>query len=200
LTGRVAGLTGFDPGLVRRLGGRLDRYTFLLEMAPGQVASAYDGTVTRPNPEPRARDSRFPDPVLDGLQAPVTGAMMAVYEGKLNWRPETVYHLSSGAVLAGWDWGRGIGRPESFSALQAARSLDPHMRVLIAHGLFDLVTPYFATERMLRLLPKLEGAEPVALRVYPGGHMFYFGDASRGALRNDAKAVFDPGPETGDSR
>ena len=200
LTARVAGLTGFDPTMVRRLGGRLNRYTFQLELTPGRVSSAYDGTVTRPNPEPRAPGSQFPDPVLGGFEAPVTAAMMAVYADKLNWRPDTTYHLSNENVFAAWDWGRGMGRPESFSALQAARSLDPHMRVLIAHGLFDLVTPYFGTVRMLRLLPTLEGAEPIDLRVYPGGHMFYFGDSSRAALRNDAKAVFDPVSATGGSR
>jgi carboxypeptidase C (cathepsin A) len=200
LTARVAGLTGFDPVTVRRMGGRLNRYTFQLELAPGRVSSAYDGTVTRPNPEPRAPASQFPDPVLNGFQAPVTSAMMAVYADKLNWRPDATYHLSNDEVFAAWDWGRGIGRPESFSALQAARSLDPHMRVLIAHGLFDLVTPYFGTVRMVRLLPALDTAEPVQLRVYPGGHMFYFGDSSRAALRNDAKAVFDPVSVTGASR
>jgi carboxypeptidase C (cathepsin A) len=200
LTARVAGLTGFDPATVRRLGGRLNRYTFQLELTPGRVSSAYDGTVTRPNPEPRAPASQFPDPVLSGFEAPVTSAMMAVYADKLNWRPDMVYHLSNDEVFAAWDWGRGIGRPEALSALQAVRSLDPHMRVLIAHGLFDLVTPYFGTVRMLRLLPTLDGAEPVDLRVYPGGHMFYFDDSSRAALRNDAKTVFDPVSATGGSR
>ena len=200
LTAHVAGLTGFDPALVRRLGGRLNRYTFQLELTPGRVSSAYDGTVTRPNPEPRTPGSQFPDPVLNGFAAPVTSAMMAVYADKLHWRPDTTYHLSNNQVSGAWDWGRGMGRPELFSALQAARSLDPHMRVLIAHGLFDLVTPYFGTVRMLRLLPTLDGAEPVELRVYPGGHMFYFDNSSRAALRNDAKAVFDPVNATGEPR
>jgi carboxypeptidase C (cathepsin A) len=200
LAGRVSSLTGFDPALVRRLGGRLNLYTFQLEAMPGRVGSAYDGTVTRPNPDLRSRSSQFPDPVLSGFAAPVTSAMMAVYSEKLNWRPDAVYHLSSDAAFAGWDWGHGMGQPESFSALQAARSLDPHMRVLIAQGMFDLVTPYFGTVRMLRLLPKMEGAAPIVLRVYPGGHMFYYDDGSRAALRDDAKAVFDPANATGGSR
>ena len=98
---------------------------------------------------------------------------------------------------AGWDWGHGMGRPESISALQSARSLDPHMRVLIGHGMFDLITPYFGTVRTLRLLPAMDGAAPIVLRVYPGGHMFYFNDPSRAALHDDAKAVFDPVKATG---
>jgi carboxypeptidase C (cathepsin A) len=200
LTDRVAGLTGFDPSIVRKLGGRLDRYAFQLELTPGRVSSVYDGTVSRPNPTPRARASQFPDPVLDGFVAPVTSAIMAVYSGKLNWRPNAVFHLSNDAVAGGWDWGRGMGRPESISALQAARSLDPHMRVLIAHGMFDLVTPYFGTARMMRLLPEMPGAPPIVLNVYPGGHMFYFTDSSRAALHDDAKAVFDPPNPTGAPR
>jgi carboxypeptidase C (cathepsin A) len=198
LTAHITDLTGLDPALVRRMAGRLDTGTFQRSLKPGSVASIYDGTVVRPNPVPRALDSQFPDPVLAGLKAPMTTAMMAVYTDKLNWRPDLVYHLSSDAVFSGWEWGHGIGRPESLSALQADRSVDPHLRVLIAHGLFDLVTPYFAAARMLRLLPDMPGSEPIAFRVYPGGHMFYFADTSRAALRNDAKSVFDPAGATGE--
>jgi carboxypeptidase C (cathepsin A) len=197
LTGRVTDLTGLDPALVRRLGGRIDRSVFQRHLVPGQVGSAYDATITRPDPDSRARTGSFPDPVLDGFAPPVTGAMLAVYTGKLNWHPETTYHLSNPSVFSAWDWGHGMGRPESLRALNAARSLDPHMRVLIAHGLFDLITPYSATERILRLMPAMTTAIPIMLRVYPGGHMFYFNDASRAALHADAKAVFDPADETG---
>ncbi|HQT75491.1 MAG TPA: septum formation initiator [Rhodopila sp.] len=196
LTDRVTALTGLDPAVVRRAHGRLDTDMFQQLEQPGQVASVYDGTIMRPNPMPRELASQFPDPILSGLAAPITSAMMAIYTNKLDWHPDTTYHLSSDAAFAAWNWGRGLGRPESLTALEAARSLDPHLRVLIAHGLFDLRTPYFTTVRMLRLLPDLEGAAPVVLRVYPGGHMFYFGDAARAALRNDAKSVFDPGTVT----
>jgi carboxypeptidase C (cathepsin A) len=199
LTTHVASLTGFDPAVLRRLDGRLDRYRFQRELNPGRVSSAYDGTISRPNPQPHALASQFPDPVLSGFEAPITSAMMAVYAGKLNWRPDATYHLSNDEVFSDWDWGHGLARPESLSALQAARSLDPHMRVLIAHGLFDLVTPYFGTVRLLRMLPTMDGAAPIEFRAYPGGHMFYFGEASRAALRNDAKSVFDPASATGES-
>ena len=82
-----------------------------------------------------------------------------------------------------------MGAPESLTALQAARSVDPHLHVLIAHGLYDLRTPYFTTVRQLRLLPSLAGVAPVKLSVYPGGHMFYFTDASRAMLRDDARGL-----------
>ncbi|HEX2942390.1 MAG TPA: hypothetical protein VHO91_15170 [Rhodopila sp.] len=192
LTDKVTALTGLDQAVVRRAHGRLDADMFQQLEQPGHVASVYDGTVTRPNPMPRELASQFPDPVLSGLAAPITSAMMFVYTNKLNWHPDSTYHLSSDSAFAAWNWGRGLGRPESLTALEAARSLDPHLRVLIAHGLFDLRIPYFTTVRMLRLLPELDGAAPIQLHVYPGGHMFYFGDDARAALRKDVKTVFDP--------
>jgi carboxypeptidase C (cathepsin A) len=189
LTARVADLTGLDSALVRRMHGRIDASVFLRSAVPGRVGSIYDGTVTRSDPAPRQASGGFPDPVLGGLSAPVTAAMIALYSGPLNWRPDMVYHLASESAFGSWDWGHGIGRPESLTALQAARSVDPQLRVLIVHGLFDLRTPYFGTARLLGMLPAMDGATPLALRVYPGGHMFYFDDVSRGALRDDARAM-----------
>jgi carboxypeptidase C (cathepsin A) len=64
------------------------------------------------------------------------------------------------------------------------------LRVLIACGLFDLVTPYFTTVRLLNQLPDAGSAERVRLEVYPGGHMFYSNDTSRIAFRDAAAALF----------
>ena len=192
LSARVAALTGLDPALVRRLHGRLDTDVFLheLERAQGRVGSQYDATIAGADPFPHRPLSVYPDPVLEGFKAPVTGAMVALYTETLNWRPEGIYRLSNDTVFAQWDWGRGMGRPESLTALQAALSLDPRLHVLIAHGLFDLRTPYFASERISRALPDVGAPNRVRLAVYPGGHMFYSDDASRAALRRDVRTLF----------
>ena len=189
---RVATLTGIDRVIVARYLGRLDGDVFLheLERARGRVNSVYDATVSSTDPHPRSTLSDYPDPVLDALKAPITSAMMTIYTEKLNWRPDGVYRLANDAVFRQWDWGRGMGRPESLSYLQTALALDPRLRVLIAHGLFDLRTPYFATARMLAQLPDAGSAERVRLEVFPGGHMFYSDDASRKAFRETASTLF----------
>ena len=64
-------------------------------------------------------------------------------------------------------------------------------RYLIAHGLFDLVTPYFATQLLLDQIPAETGGDRIRLEVYPGGHMFYSRDPSRAAFRNAAQALFE---------
>ncbi|HUB14680.1 MAG TPA: alpha/beta hydrolase [Acetobacteraceae bacterium] len=191
LSTRVAALTGLDPALVRRYHGRLDTDVFLheLQRAQGLVGSVYDATIADPDPFPHRQLSRYPDPVLQGFKAPVTSAMVAIYHDKLHWRPEASYRLANDVAAERWDWGHGIGRPESVSFLQAALSLNPRMHVLIGHGLFDLMTPYFTTELIMRALPDTVAGR-VRLAVYPGGHMFYSQDASRAALHQDALALF----------
>ena len=83
-----------------------------------------------------------------------------------------------------------MGRPESLSYLQTALALDPRLHVLIGHGLFDMVTPYFTTVRELNQLPDAASAARVRLEVYPGGHMFYSNDASRAAFHDAASALY----------
>jgi carboxypeptidase C (cathepsin A) len=192
ITDRVAALTGIDRAIVARGGGRLDGDVFRheLERAQGRVGSMYDATVTRGDPSPRRPLSNYPDPILEGLKAPITSAMVAIYTDQLNWRPEGVYQLANDDAFKQWNWGRGMGRPESLSYLQSALSLDPRLHVLIAHGLFDMVTPYFTTVRELNQLPDAGSAERVRLVVYLGGHMFYSEDASRAAFRDAASAMY----------
>ena len=62
-------------------------------------------------------------------------------------------------------------------------SLNPHLKAFITHGRFDLVTPYYASDR-LRNLMRLEPAiaDRITVRHFGGGHMFYAWEASRRAF------------------
>jgi carboxypeptidase C (cathepsin A) len=193
ISDHVAALTGLDPTLVARYRGRIDSDVFLHELrrAEGRVASAYDATITRADPFPHAVSSDYADPVLEGMKAPITGAMMAIYTSRLHWFPESIYHLANDEIFRQWQWGRGLGRPEAVSSLQAALALDPRIHVLIAHGMFDLVTPYFATKLFLDQMPDFAVPDRVRLAIYPGGHMFYTDDASRAALREASRAIIE---------
>jgi carboxypeptidase C (cathepsin A) len=166
---------------------------FLHELyrAQGRVGSSYDATVTRADPFPLEPFSDYPDPVLEGLTAPVSSAMLALYATRLNWRPDGDYRLLNRQASRQWDWGNRIWNPpQAMAAMRTALTLDPHLSVLIAHGMFDLVTPYLATQLLLDQVPDAGIADRIRLSVYPGGHMFYTNDASRTALRDDAARLF----------
>jgi carboxypeptidase C (cathepsin A) len=191
---RVAEFTGLDAALVRRNGGMLDNDVFLheLDRVRGRVGSVYDATITSLDPFPRETLSNAPDPVLDTLKAPVSSAMVAIYDTYLNWRPDTPYRLFSSEANRNWDWGHGLGaRPQAVAPMRVALALDRHFSVLIAHGLFDLITPYFATQLLIDQIPQASGGDRVRLAVYPGGHMFYTDDASRAAWRDASRVIIE---------
>ena len=97
--------------------------------------------------------------------------------------------MLNGAVEKGWDFGHGINPPESISQLREILALDPKLKLLVGHGLFDLATPYFGTQILLDQLPAFATPGRVKLVVYPGGHMFYSRDGSRRAFRAEAEAL-----------
>jgi len=123
------------------------------------------------------------------LTAPLTSAAVDLTTRKLNWRPDGSYHLLNGAVEKAWDFGHGIAPPESLSELRESLALDPKMKLLVGHGLFDLATPYFGSKILLAQLPAFAGPDRVKLVIYPGGHMFYSRDASRQAFRAEVQAL-----------
>jgi carboxypeptidase C (cathepsin A) len=189
---RVQALTGLDAEVVRRQAGRLDMGTVRRELtrARGRVVSAYDAGISGFDPDPTAPYSEHEDPGLTGMTAPLTSAMVTHLWQTLNWKvPDQRYNLLNGSVNGNWRWGRGRGSAESFSALRQALALDGNLQALVAHGFTDLVTPYFASELLLRQLPP-NLADRAKLSVYPGGHMFYTRDGSRAAFRADAQAMF----------
>ncbi|ABD88660.1 S10 family peptidase [Rhodopseudomonas palustris] len=195
LADRVAALTGIDPSVSRRLAGRFDVSEFRREFdrRNGRVTGRYDASVTGFDPYPDSNAARFDDPSLEPLLAPLTSAAIDHTARRLNWRPDGSYRLLNGAVAGAWDFGRGRHPPESVSQLRQVLALDPTFKLLVAHGLFDLATPYFASKIILDQLPAYASTDRVQLAVYPGGHMFYWRDASRQALRAEVAAMIQDG-------
>jgi len=187
---RVAAFTGLDPALVRRHGGMIDGPIYQRQAAPGRLPSLYDLGVAMPDPEPTAPYSRQPDAVLDRLRTPLTAAMTELYTARLGWRVDAPYELLNDAVNRAWDWGGGRTGAEAMSHLRTALALDPALRVVVAHGLYDVVTPYFRSALLLDTIEPAAGRDRVVLHAWPGGHMFYDRTAGRAALREAAAALY----------
>ena len=148
LADKVAALTGIDQAVSRRLAGRFDAIEFRREFdrKDGKVTGRYDASVTGFDPYPDSSFYHFNDPSGETLIAPLTSAAVDLTTRKLNWRPDGSYHLLNGAVEKAWDFGHGLNPPESISELRQILALDPKLKLLVGHGLFDLATPYFGTQ------------------------------------------------------
>jgi carboxypeptidase C (cathepsin A) len=191
LADSVSALTSIDQAVARRLAGRLGISEFRREFdrRDGKVAGRYDGSVLGFDPDPDSSEGHFGDPSGDPLIAPLTSAAVDLTTHTLNWRPDGPYHLLNGSVERSWDFGRGINPAQSISELRKILALDPKLKLLVGHGLFDLATPYFGSKIWLDQLPAYASPDRVKFEVYPGGHMFYSRDASRQAFRSEAEAL-----------
>jgi carboxypeptidase C (cathepsin A) len=75
--------------------------------------------------------------------------------------------------------------------IQEARAANRELAVMIATGYTDLITPYLASAYLVRQLPPLEGASPITVEDYAGGHMLYLRPESRRALKRDVEAMYE---------
>ena len=191
LADKVAALTGIDQAVSRRLAGRFETGEFRREFdrRNGRVAGRYDASISGFDPYPDSSYFHFRDPSGDPLIAPLTSAAVDLTTRKLGWRPDGSYEVLNGSVGNAWDFGRGLNPAESISQLRQILALDPKLKLLVGHGLFDLATPYFGSQILLDQLPAFAGPNRVKLVVYPGGHMFYSRDAARQAFRGEVQAL-----------
>jgi carboxypeptidase C (cathepsin A) len=191
LSDKVAELTGIDQAVSRRLAGRFDVSEFRREFdrRNGRVTGRYDASASGPDPYPDSSYLLLSDPSGEGVAAPVSSAVTDLTTRKLNWRPDGSYQLGNGDVERGWEFGRGINPAQSISDIRQTLALDPKMKLLVGHGLFDLATPYYGSKILLDQLPAYAATPRVKLVVYPGGHMFYSRDASRKAFRDEVQAL-----------
>jgi carboxypeptidase C (cathepsin A) len=191
----VARFTALDRQFVSRLGARIDARSFSRERGRGRqrVASAYDGGVEGYDPTPFASVSEWSDPVLETWRAPLGAAMTRLTQEKLAWPiGDARYFILNERIARHWDYGHG-GRvnAEVLSDLRDALALDPRLRIVVVHGVADLVTPYFATKLMLDQFPAYGDADRVRLVVMAGGHMPYLHDQPRARMRDEARKLVE---------
>jgi carboxypeptidase C (cathepsin A) len=186
---RVSALTGLDPALVRRMRGRIDSQTFMRELrrADGLIGSRYDLSVVAFDPYPEATEQLWEEPSTM-LVAPLASAVADYVTGTLNWKIEQPYKLRDRNISKGWDYP--WGRVDASEDLRKALALDPKLKLLVAHGATDLVTPWMASRMILDQLPPLGTPGRIQQKLYPGGHGFYERDRTRAAFRADVKALY----------
>src|SRR5271154_6776125 len=188
---RVTELTGLDPEFVKRSGGRLETYAYLREVFrdQGKIGSVYDSNVTSFDPFPYSADQRSNDPILASLIAPTTTAMVNFVTTTVGWKVNARYNALDYDVNRLWDGGDDL-RKGSVDDLRKAVSADPKIRVLIVHGWNDLSCPFMGSLLTVDQMPIMGDLSRVAVREYPGGHMFYTRPTSRDALRKDVMEMY----------
>lgn len=179
---RLAELTGLPLALVQEKNLRISEQTFFFEALrdQGRIVGRLEARVTGPMAASRTRDWEF-DPGIEALATPYTTAALAYYAA-LGIPTEARYEVLCREVHKGWNWKRGSGdgmqEANGFTCtstdLGRALRRNPHLRVFVASGRYDLGTPYSASDWSLAQLDvPAEVLARVTHRYYDAGHMFY---------------------------
>jgi carboxypeptidase C (cathepsin A) len=192
----VSGFLGLPEEFVLRHYGRISRQAFSKRLLQdsNRFVSLYDGSVTGIDPYPADQSRHLDDPVLDPLTTLLGRTFGAYAEGELGYRAAKIYRVLNHRVSRNWEWMSGR-RSQGFQGaaddLKEAMSLNPNLQVLVAHGYYDLVTPYLATSYTIRQMALDDAIRPnLVEKIYEGGHMLYTHDAARAALYKDAQALY----------
>jgi carboxypeptidase C (cathepsin A) len=191
---KVSGYTGLSADFVRRYAGRVHPFSYTRELHrhSGRVGSRYDPSITSADPLPwsDAQPNIASDPLLARIVAPAGQAISDIITREIGWKYLGRYNPLNYDVAMKWENGVRIAFIESVSDLRQAIAADSKLRVVIAHGFADLVTPYFATQLILDQIPQSAGRDQVSITTYPGGHMFYDRASSNAAFRNDVLQLY----------
>jgi carboxypeptidase C (cathepsin A) len=188
---KVTELTGLDPTFVKRSGGRIETQAYLREVyrAEGKLGSRYDSNVTAWDPFPYAPHQRTGDPILNGIIAPTTTAMVNFVTQTVGWKFDGRYNALSYKVNRLWHEDDDA-RDGSVSQLRESVANDPNLRVLIGHGWDDLSCPFMASLLIVDQMPAMGDPNRVQVKEYPGGHMFYARKDSQAMLVKDVKKLY----------
>ena len=194
--GQMARLVGLDEALIDRAGGRVHRVVFARELLRNKrrYCGLYDASLTAVDPFPDRISYEGPDPTLAAIDRLFRAGINAQLRQHLGVDTPLEYELLSGEVNRHWKIkdARFIRQQiGSMDDLRYGMVLNPHMRVAISHGHFDMVTPYFSSNRIIQHM-KLDESLQSNLHVshYDGGHMFYSWDRSRKAFARDMQSFY----------
>jgi len=191
---RIAELTGLPRSFVDEKNLRISDQAYFMEALhpQGRIVGRLEARATAPMPASRGHDPEF-DPGIEAIAPPYTMAAMAYFGEQLGMATELRYEVLSMDTHKAWNWNRGEDNGNSYATTSPdlARALrsNPHLKVFVASGRYDLGTPYSASDWSLA---QLDAPAEVLARVrhhyYDAGHMMYTRQADLVQLKTDLAA------------
>lgn len=186
---RLSDFIGLSEDYLRRANMRVSLNDFRVELLRDQGLSVgrFDSRFTGIEPD-AISDSPEGDPSGYGIDGAYTAAMLDYFTRDLGVDITDPYTTLGGVREWNWDAGPAGGDNSYVNVspwLERAMRQNRDLRVLATNGIYDLATPFFATEMTFNR-PGYD-QERVELTYYPAGHMMYLHQPSIEQLAEDLR-------------
>jgi len=202
---QMSAFIGLSPTFIKNASLRISATRFRKELLRDQnkILGRYDARFEGPDAE-AAGDNPGYDPSDTGISGAYIATFHDYLENELKFTSKETYNNSGPGLNQEWDWshrgagggGGGFGRaqrmPYVAGDLGDTIRKNPHLKVFAANGIYDLATPFTATEWELAHMgtePKMRGN--VTWGYYPAGHMVYLNVEALKTFREDLNKFYD---------
>ena len=202
---QMSTLIGLSPKFIKEANLRISATRFRKELLRDQnkILGRYDGRFEGPD-----ADAAGENPGYDPSDTGISGAYIASFhdylEKDLKFSSPETYNNSGPGLNENWDWthravggpGGGYGRqqrmPYVAGDLGDTIRKNPHLKVFAANGIFDLATPFTATEwELAHMGTDAKMRNNVTWGYYPSGHMVYLNVDALKTFRQDLSKFYD---------
>lgn len=187
IVGKLIRYTGLSREYIEQTNLRIEIYRFTKELLRDQGLSAgrLDSRFTGSDRDAAGEKPEY-DPSYINIQGPYTACLNDYVRSELEFESDLPYEILTGRVLP-WNYDKYQNQYVNVAeTLRASMTKNPHLKVFVANGYYDLATPYFATRytfNHLGLNESLQGN--ISMSYYKAGHMMYIHQPSLVQLKSD---------------
>jgi carboxypeptidase C (cathepsin A) len=191
--------TGLSIDYIKKSNLRIEEGKYAQELMNenNQVLGRLDARFLGTSFDPLSEMAEY-DPQSASVSSAFTAAFLDYIHRDLNYGIEKNYNVS-GHVYQHWDWkhkapanGEGQWLVNTGVDLAHAMIYNPHLKVLVLQGNYDLATPILGTEYMVSHLNiDKEFQQHISIKYYDAGHMMYLYFPALKKMKDDMAAFID---------
>ena len=198
---KISHFTGLSEDYLIKADLRVNLPQFMVELQRSRKLSTgrLDARFSGPSPDLLAEYADY-DPQSTAVDGAFTAAFNNYVREDLKFGKDLTYITLSRDANRAWDWkrtegGQNYGFPGSPNVevdLVEALLTNPHLHVEVENGIYDLATPFLATEYTMNHLELPENLQKnIKLQYYDAGHMMYLHEEDLAKLKANIASFLD---------
>lgn len=197
---KLGAYIGISPQVLLENNLRLDADRFRKELLRDQrkTVGRLDGRFEGEDEDAGGANTDY-DPTDASMTGAWVGALNDYLFRDLGYQTSLTYRPNDYTGIGGkWDWRHRVGgRGGQLAAdtsvdLAAAMRRDPHLKLLLIAGYYDMATPFFGAEYDLgHMALDADRQANITYKYYPSGHMVYIEPQSAHKLHDDIEGWMD---------